>query len=159
MQITRKNIDEIKRIQAELDVLLGEASEKVSLAKMNVKNKIKWTKNGQEIECEELNLWNETWELGDECDAYKALATKYPEAFEAVRKQNEKTRELEFYVNGSLGMSATRIKMTDIISIVEAVLDLKFSESEIIAKLAERVENLETKIVELEKAVATLMSK
>ena len=152
MKITRENITKIEAIQDELDVLMADATKKISLAKANVKNKIKWTKNGEEIECEELNLWNETWDNGDECDAYKALATKYPEAFEAVRKQNEKALELEFYVNGNLGMSATRIKVTNILSIVEAVLDLKFSESEIIAKL-------EARVVELEKAVAILMNK
>jgi hypothetical protein len=129
MEITREKINAVKELQAQVDVLLEDAGVKVALAKANSGNKMKWTKAGKEIECEEEHLWNETWHLGEKCDAYKALAEKYPEAFEAVKKQNEKIKELSDYVQANIGVSFNKMRFTDILQITEAVFDLKMAEN------------------------------
>lgn len=129
MKITRENINVIKKLEGELDVLMADATRKIANAKANNKNIIKWTKNGKEIECEELHLWVETLEQGANCDAYKALANKYPEAFEAVRVQNEKAFELNVYAKSALGINSNGIRICDIVALCEAVFDLLITEA------------------------------
>ena len=128
MIVNRENIEVIKKMQLELDEAMGEATEKIALAKANVNNVVKWVKNGKEIECEEKHLWDETYMVGEGCDAYKTLANKYPEAFEAVKKQQSKVLEMNNYTVKNLGLRFNQVSIAEIIVLIEAVMDLKNAE-------------------------------
>ena len=128
MKITREQVDGVRKIYSELNTLTGDVNEKINLAKLNTGNKIKWIKNGKEVECEEKYLWDEVFHLGEECDAYKTLSAKYPDAFETVKKQKGKVVELNDFTIKNFGLKFNQVSMLDIFDIVESLIKLNNDE-------------------------------
>lgn len=128
MQITKSFLDNLYTLSAEVDQLNEEVSDAIKAAKLNGKNKITVTrKDGSQHEVSEKLLWDEVWQLGPTSEAAQALATRYPEIFTKNADSQEKAAEMNRLVAIELGINGQGVTVSDIIRIVDAMIDYKLN--------------------------------
>jgi hypothetical protein len=126
MEITIEKISKVYELYDELEALKETSSELIKSAKENRNNKILVKRaGGAETEVTEDMLWTEVYHLGDKTEGYEALKNRYPEAFSASDEVNKKLEEIQKYTNVELGIDALQIKLSDILRIVEALVEYK----------------------------------
>jgi hypothetical protein len=129
MEINSEKIARLNELTDELEVLEGEATEAINLAKVNKDRKAKVERNdGSVQDVTEGMLWDELWTLGPNSEAGVALRKLYPEAFQKSEKHAEKAREINLFTLSELGISSSAIKIRDIVNLVEALVDFKSKE-------------------------------
>ena len=127
IKITQEKIDKLYKFYEEIDEIGKLANEAVDLAKKNKDKTIEVRrKNGKKSKVAEGLLWEEIWEIGTLSEGYAILQNKYPEAFKRSEEFTEKSNEMKKFAIVELGIDTTKIKLTDIIRLVEAVIDFKY---------------------------------
>jgi hypothetical protein len=82
----------------------------------------------QKQEVTEDLLWTEIYHIGDKSEGFEALKHRYPEAFAVSDEVNKKVEEIQSYTVAELGIDAMQLKLSDIIKIVEALVEFKLNE-------------------------------
>jgi hypothetical protein len=70
-------------------------------------------------------LWDEVWNLGPKCEAGNFLRAKYAYAFDVSDMHATKAAELRKFAIAELGVDSQRVKLRDIVKLVEAMVDYK----------------------------------
>ncbi|MEQ9135744.1 MAG: hypothetical protein RLO51_11085 [Thalassobaculum sp.] len=131
MHITSDVIAQLYRLYLEFDVLNHGASDAINAAKEHQDKRVTITrKDGTQQEVTERMLWDEVWTLGPKSDAGEHLRATYPEAFEKSDAVKAKTAELRAFSLGNLGIDSQAIRLSDIVKLVDAMLDYKLNERE-----------------------------
>ncbi len=127
IKITKEKIDQLYSFYDEIERLQNAANTAINLAKQNKdKAKLKVVRrNGKRVEVLEDLLWQEIWTIGKSSEGYDALKSKYPDAFEKTDAFLAKSRELKKFSVAELGIDTTAIKLTDIIRLVEGLIDYR----------------------------------
>jgi hypothetical protein len=82
-------------------------------------------KDGKVVDVPESALWDEIYHLGQTSEAYQFLKDKYPHVFEKTDRYEKKVLEISQFSVAELGVDAIRMRLSDIIRIVEGVVDYK----------------------------------
>ena len=128
IKITKEKIDQLYKFYDEIDQLQTEANDAINLAKKNKNNKIEVVrKDGKKSKVTEDLLWQEIWTISKASEGYAVLEKKYPEAFKKSDEFLKRSRELKKFSIAELGIDTTAIKLTDIIRLVEGIVDFKFN--------------------------------
>lgn len=125
--ITADSIAAYHALHREFKTLSEQASEAIKNAKLNGENEITIARDAQPVVVREKDLWDEVWNLGGGCDAGKILSEKYPEAFDLSRKTEEKKQELKKYALAEWNIDPLAMSLSDIIRIIEGVVDYKLA--------------------------------
>jgi dsDNA-specific endonuclease/ATPase MutS2 len=126
MTITEEKLAKLDQLYREVDELSEKASDAIKNAKRNKENEITIARDGKPIIIKEALLWDEVRVLGTQAiDAYSVLSEKYPEPFELSKQQIAKANEMDMFVLAEFGISSTQIRLKDIMTIVEAMVDYK----------------------------------
>lgn len=75
----------------------------------------------------ENDLWTEVWHLGADCEGGKILAEKYPEPFKLSRQAEEKKAEIKKFAMAKWGIDPMAMTLSDIIRIMDAIVDYKLA--------------------------------
>lgn len=129
IKITKEKIDQLYNFYEEIDRLQGLANDAINLAKQNKdKSKLQVVRrNGKKDKVLEDLLWQEVWTIGKSSEGYDALKSKYPDAFAKTDAYLAKSRELKKFSVAELGIDTTAIRLTDIIRLVEGIVEFKFN--------------------------------
>jgi hypothetical protein len=123
MIITQEKIENLYRLYDEISVLEREANEAVNHAKSFGKNEVEVVrKNGKKDKVKESLLWEEVWQIGKLSEGYEILEKKYPTAFGKSAELQKKHNELSKFSVAELGIDINRIKLSDIIRLVQALV-------------------------------------
>lgn len=130
MKITNSKIKKYLRKADDLESIQKELSEMVLDAKKNKNEKVSFMaedKKGdlKKIDVTENDLWGEIYHVGTdkETRAKEYLQNKYPKVFEVAEKEREATKELKDYAIKELGVDFQKIKLSDIIRLIQGILD------------------------------------
>lgn len=124
-EITKEKIEELVKLEEELDKVKKEASSKLKSAKSNKKQTHELERDGEKVEISESDLWDEVFRLGIKCQAGEILQEKYPEVFEAYEKQKEKSKEVDSFFVDKFGFPFAEITPSRLIKLVEAIIEYK----------------------------------
>jgi len=124
-KLTKEKLNKLEKLYKENEEAEEKASDLLKEARKNGDNKLKVERKDKDkkVKVKESDLWDEVWHLGADCNAAKALKEKYPEVFEAFKKQNKKAQELRDYSIKEIGIDYRKIKLIDIFNIAQAVVD------------------------------------
>jgi hypothetical protein len=128
MAITRETIEQLYRHYDELDVLEQQASAAIKVAQEHKNEEITIAQEGKSVTVREKDLWDETWTLGPACEAGALLREKYPDAFEISDRHAAKAQELREFTVAKLGIDYRAMKLSDILRLVEGVIELKLQQ-------------------------------
>lgn len=123
--IDPKDIGTLHTLFSEHKSLSEQASAAILLAKENKDNELTIAREGRAVVVKENDLWEEVWALGPASDAGKILSEKYPDAFELSAKAEKKKEEVKAFALTRWGIDPLVMSLSDIIRIVEAVIDYK----------------------------------
>lgn len=124
--ITKEKINTLYKLYDELEVIKNEANEALIHAKSFGDMEVEVIrKDGRADKVKEKLLWDEIWILGNRSEGYAVLKQKYPAAFGKTEELNKKAKDIDTYSLRELGISTEKIKISDIIKLVEAIVDYK----------------------------------
>lgn len=128
-KITKKKIQRLNEIYAEIDVLAEKASDALKNAKQfkNEQCLVKRPEGTQMIK--QGFLWEEVRMMGKGAgESYDALKALYPNVFELSEKQAEKKEELTVFCHTELGVDPVALRLRDIINLVDQMLEYKMEQ-------------------------------
>lgn len=123
MIITYNKIKGLKEIYKDLNLAKEILSENIKVAKDRYGDRIvALERDGKQIELKEKVLWEEVFLMGAECQAGEILKGKYPEVFEASKRENALASQLNSYCFENFGFFFSQITLTDLIDIILALI-------------------------------------
>lgn len=129
MEITQDKVVKLYQLYEELDTLTERSSNLIKEAKHNSGNPISVTReSGETVEVAESTLWDEIRYLGDKTEGFAVLQAKYPDAFSASDAVNKQLEEIQKYTIAELGIDALQLKLSDIMRVVEGIVEYKLNE-------------------------------
>lgn len=129
MNITPETIQQLYQHYDELDALREAASDAIKAAKEQQDKRVTITRrDGTKQEVTEKMLWEEVWNLSADSEAGAHLRQAYPDAFEKSEAAERKVAELRAFTLAELGIDAQQLKLSDIVRIVDALVDYKLNE-------------------------------
>ena len=129
INITEEIIKELDDKYQELEKQTELASEKMRTVKDQYgKRKIEVEREGKKVWLTESVLWTEVFLAGEDSQAGKILNEKYPDVFEAYRKQNQMAGEIQKWVMMNLHMDYKAMKLSDYIKLIDAIVRLRISQ-------------------------------
>lgn len=129
INITDEIIKELDEKYQELEKQTELASEKLRTVKDQYgKRKVEVERDGKKVWLTESILWQEVFLAGDKSQAGQILSQKYPDVFEAYRKQNQMAGEIQKWVMMNLHMDYKAMKLSDYIKLIDAIVRLRISQ-------------------------------
>ncbi len=123
MIITQKQISNLRKLQNEQFEIDKVVSDKiVQVKRSNGENLIEVERNGEKLKVRESILWREVYELGPDCQGGEILRKKYPDIFDQAVKQNENADKLYSYSIENFGFDYTKMRLIDLIDLIEALV-------------------------------------
>ncbi len=126
MNITKDKIEKLYKLNDELISLEERANKESVIAKTDAERKrIKIERDGKKIVVSEKTLWDEVYFSGFNCAGGKILRKKYPKVFEYSEEQQKKANELQGFIFSEFGIDYKKMRFSDIIKVVDAMLEYK----------------------------------
>lgn len=130
INITDEIITELDKKYEELEKQTELASEKMRTVKDQFgKRRIEVERDGKRVWLAESVLWTEVFLAGEDSQAGKILSEKYPDVFEAYKKQNQMAGEIQKYVMMNMHMDYKAMKLSDYIKLIDAIVKLRISQA------------------------------
>ena len=124
-KITPNKLKVLYKLYDEIQKTENEVSDLIKKTKYNENGYLPVHREGEKkrVQVKEKDLWEETYTLGENSVAGKALKEKYPEVFKAQKKQNEIAISINIFVAKELGLNYKAVKLSDIFKISEAMIE------------------------------------
>ncbi len=123
MEITRAQIKKVNKLYADVAEIGEEISEMLKdIQDKHGENEIALTRDGKIVEIKEKHLWQEVY-YGVK-QSQDIMREKYPKLFKLYDKQQILTKALKEYVYSNFGIDFQKIRLVDVINIVDAIVRL-----------------------------------
>lgn len=123
MEITREQIKKVNKLYADVAEIGEEISEMLKdIQDKHGENEIALTRDGKIVKIKEKHLWQEVYYGAKQ--SQDIMREKYPALFKLYDKQQILTKTLKEYVYSNFGIDFQKIRLVDVINIVEAIVKL-----------------------------------
>jgi len=124
-KVTQNKLEVLYKLYDEVQKADDEVSNFMKKAKTTENGYLPVLREGAEkrVQIKEKDLWTEVYNLGENCNAGKALKEKYPEVFAAQKKQKAIAISIDVFVKRELGLNYRGVKLSDIFRISEAMIE------------------------------------
>ena len=131
-KITREDIEAIDIKTGEIESAKDFASELIRTAQdrcNTVEHDVE--RDGKTVKLTEKVLWDETYLMGNQCQAALILKEQHPEVFAAYKAHDEKAEEYKKMVFDLIGVDYTQMRLSDYIKLSVDIAEMVADERNI----------------------------